>query len=831
MHERRVMHRDLKPANIFLTRDGKVKVGDLGLGRFLSEHTLEAFSKVGTPLYMSPEVLQGKGYEWSSDVWSLGCLLYELAMLRSPFKEEGLNLYGLFQKITKGSYPPISSVYTNDLRELVDEMLQSDPSKRPGARYVAQKAHEMEEKLANENEQTTKNVAESKEESLSNDANKETEKLTTQKVESEQQIMQGSEPPSTGPTEEAKTSEKDMNGATIQQQHDQPEDAAALSGTQTDKKKEETVNLTAQQHRSLPSTSGSGSMVTGKSVVSSQSPTRTTESKTFTTQAGCNVPTTTTEKYRSGGKGRSRSRQKEKRNDADPDPNNKAATGDTMNGPLQPHHSFTNGRSHAGTKSRETTQVDLGKTENDQKDMDINGNLSEGKDDRKVAKTNRSAVGAEFDTVALSHHLFNNLTSLSFEQRFCQQLGISVLPHFYFATPFNDRDKSRSTQPGQSNVEQLSLFVHLASWLYSLIVGSNGSQGDVKRDNFGLGDDLAVHSPYALAGAVLQKLNELKTTNSEELPELRPHRVAKGYGGDCAFVLWWLSSIAVKNQSVNWDGPTFDISPTEVLPVEGDDIEFDEDDELSDDTEEVMYADIIDPEVTDAETSQSKHLETLNAHVDPKEWEKEVERVVPRLRREVKHSSLGSGGKVSSDWRKHVENINLLSERLGVQNSSTVGSTEMMSKNVMSSLSTLANAYEEVARRIRDAENFINRTYTSGDSSMLNQLANLRKQESEYQSRLENHQQSLQGLSSKLSNVEDQLEEINTELQSKGEGMSDTNPVQNLRIALTKLQRENRDLDIRVGISLQRLDFIRIRTCNSKYNGGDDFAEDDYVSE
>lgn len=49
---------------------------------------------------MSPEVLRGGGYGWKSDVWSLGCMLYELAMLRSPFKGEGLNLYSLFQKIT-----------------------------------------------------------------------------------------------------------------------------------------------------------------------------------------------------------------------------------------------------------------------------------------------------------------------------------------------------------------------------------------------------------------------------------------------------------------------------------------------------------------------------------------------------------------------------------------------------------------------------------------------------------------------------------------------------------------------------------------------------------
>lgn len=50
---------------------------------------------------MSPEVLRGGGYSWKSDVWSLGCMLYELAMLRNPFKSEGLNLYSLFQKINK----------------------------------------------------------------------------------------------------------------------------------------------------------------------------------------------------------------------------------------------------------------------------------------------------------------------------------------------------------------------------------------------------------------------------------------------------------------------------------------------------------------------------------------------------------------------------------------------------------------------------------------------------------------------------------------------------------------------------------------------------------
>lgn len=99
MHKKRIMHRDLKPANIFIDSDGDLKIGDLGLSRQLSSQTFEAFSRVGTPLYMSPEVLQGKGYDWKSDVWSMGCIAYELCALRSPFRasdKENLNLYELF---------------------------------------------------------------------------------------------------------------------------------------------------------------------------------------------------------------------------------------------------------------------------------------------------------------------------------------------------------------------------------------------------------------------------------------------------------------------------------------------------------------------------------------------------------------------------------------------------------------------------------------------------------------------------------------------------------------------------------------------------------------
>ncbi|KAH8069635.1 serine/threonine kinase [Aureococcus anophagefferens] len=91
---------------------------------------------------MSPEVLRGDGYDWKSDVWSLGCVLYELAML-VPFKAEGLNLYSLFQKISKADYEPLPDTYSAPLRDLATAMLSVDPAERPDVAYVCDVATRM----------------------------------------------------------------------------------------------------------------------------------------------------------------------------------------------------------------------------------------------------------------------------------------------------------------------------------------------------------------------------------------------------------------------------------------------------------------------------------------------------------------------------------------------------------------------------------------------------------------------------------------------------------------------------------------------------------------
>ena len=137
IHDRKILHRDLKTQNVFLTSKGEVKIGDFGIARVL-QHTYDcAQTAIGTPYYLSPEICQEKPYNQKSDIWSLGCILYEMVTLRHAFDSNSMK--GLVVKILKGTYPAIPSCYSQNLRDLIDEMLQKDPHKRPSVKRILEK--------------------------------------------------------------------------------------------------------------------------------------------------------------------------------------------------------------------------------------------------------------------------------------------------------------------------------------------------------------------------------------------------------------------------------------------------------------------------------------------------------------------------------------------------------------------------------------------------------------------------------------------------------------------------------------------------------------------
>ncbi|NXN66621.1 NEK3 kinase, partial [Himantopus himantopus] len=134
IHDKRVLHRDIKSKNVFLTQSGKVKLGDFGSARLLAHPVSYACTYVGTPYYVPPEIWESMPYNNKSDIWSLGCILYELCTLRHPFQANSWK--HLILKICKGSYNPLPSHYSYELHYLIKQMFKRNPKNRPSASTI-----------------------------------------------------------------------------------------------------------------------------------------------------------------------------------------------------------------------------------------------------------------------------------------------------------------------------------------------------------------------------------------------------------------------------------------------------------------------------------------------------------------------------------------------------------------------------------------------------------------------------------------------------------------------------------------------------------------------
>ncbi len=137
IHSKNILHRDLKLSNIFLTSKGNIKLGDFGIAKILSSKEDLAKTLVGTPYYLSPELCLKKPYNHKSDIWSLGCILYEMMYLKHAFEADSIG--ELVMNILEGNYNlKINAGFNEDVINLLKSILVIDANKRPSIEDILQ---------------------------------------------------------------------------------------------------------------------------------------------------------------------------------------------------------------------------------------------------------------------------------------------------------------------------------------------------------------------------------------------------------------------------------------------------------------------------------------------------------------------------------------------------------------------------------------------------------------------------------------------------------------------------------------------------------------------
>ena len=135
LHKLKILHRDLKPLNIFLIKNKNldIKIGDFGVAKILKENNF-ANTLIGTPYYISPELCEELPYNEKSDIWALGCILYELCTYKHPFNAK--YQASLVMKILENKPKPIHKYYSDDLQKLINLILDKNYKTRPSCEDI-----------------------------------------------------------------------------------------------------------------------------------------------------------------------------------------------------------------------------------------------------------------------------------------------------------------------------------------------------------------------------------------------------------------------------------------------------------------------------------------------------------------------------------------------------------------------------------------------------------------------------------------------------------------------------------------------------------------------
>ncbi|CAD8186439.1 unnamed protein product [Paramecium pentaurelia] len=141
LHKLQIIYRDIKPENIMVDEKGYLRMIDMGTAKFLNQKSIRTYTIIGTPHYMAPEIITGKGYTFTVDLWSIGVCLYEFMCGGVPYAEDADDPYEIYEEIQKKSlnYPPFMK--DKKAKKFIEQLLSKTPEVRLGGSYAALKAN------------------------------------------------------------------------------------------------------------------------------------------------------------------------------------------------------------------------------------------------------------------------------------------------------------------------------------------------------------------------------------------------------------------------------------------------------------------------------------------------------------------------------------------------------------------------------------------------------------------------------------------------------------------------------------------------------------------
>ena len=156
LHSNQIIHRDIKLLNIFMSKNKIVKIGDMGMSKILDKKEMK-LSRVGTPLFLAPELIKKEKYDFKADIWSLGCSIYHLAKTIPPFNDE--NLVKLGQAIINDNPPKLPECYSEELGNFINKLMAKNKKHRPTAAEALELIpSKIKDKFENENNLNKKNI-------------------------------------------------------------------------------------------------------------------------------------------------------------------------------------------------------------------------------------------------------------------------------------------------------------------------------------------------------------------------------------------------------------------------------------------------------------------------------------------------------------------------------------------------------------------------------------------------------------------------------------------------------------------------------------------------